>query len=229
MGLCANLRFERTKAYLEPGQLPSAALPRRRDAYDDDLDHLILVLARPTRPRQRSSTTRALHTLCTRPASPPHALPRAVTSPASLPHTSLLQPDLDISPTTARTTMAPRQHKLLIANRGEIAMRILRSARDLDLPTVAVYQDADAAAPHALQADEAVLVSAYINQCAPSPCALESWTAAADPASLSSCRDAVLQACRDTGATMIHPGYGFLSENEVRPEPSPSQSNLCSR
>ncbi|GAA5900385.1 hypothetical protein JCM8208_005347 [Rhodotorula glutinis] len=86
--------------------------------------------------------------------------------------------------------MTVQQHKLLIANRGEIAMRILRSARDLQIPTVAVYRDADAAAPHALQADEAVLVPAYINQ------------------------DAILRACRDTGATMIHPGYGFLSENE---------------
>jgi len=62
--------------------------------------------------------------------------------------------------------MSQPTKKLLIANRGEIAMRILRSARDLDLKTVAIYQDADSSAPHALQADEAVLVPAYIDQCA---------------------------------------------------------------
>ncbi|GAA5995653.1 bifunctional urea carboxylase/allophanate hydrolase [Rhodotorula paludigena] len=82
------------------------------------------------------------------------------------------------------------QHKLLIANRGEIAMRILRSARDLALPTVAVYMEADASAPHALQADEAYIVPTYIDQ------------------------DALLEVCRTHKVTMIHPGYGFLSENE---------------
>ncbi|BGP50982.1 hypothetical protein JCM10450v2_006908 [Rhodotorula kratochvilovae] len=81
-------------------------------------------------------------------------------------------------------------HKLLIANRGEIAMRIMRSARDLGIPTVAVYMEADSSAPHALQADEAMLVPAYINQ------------------------EALLEVCREKGVTMVHPGYGFLSENE---------------
>ncbi len=85
--------------------------------------------------------------------------------------------------------------KLLIANRGEIACRIMATARDMGIETVAVYSDADAAAQHRLLADEAVHIGAA-------------------PVSESYLRgDVIIQAALDTGADAIHPGYGFLSEN----------------
>ena len=85
--------------------------------------------------------------------------------------------------------------KILIANRGEIACRIMRSARSLGVNTVAVYSDADANASHVLQADESVNIG-------PAPVA-QSYLRG----------DAIVQAALDTGAEAIHPGYGFLSEN----------------
>ena len=89
----------------------------------------------------------------------------------------------------------PLFSKLLIANRGEIACRVMRTAKALSIATVAVYSDADAAAPHVLMADEAVNIG-------PSP-SRDSYLLA----------DRIIQAAMDTGAEAIHPGYGFLSEN----------------
>ncbi len=86
-------------------------------------------------------------------------------------------------------------HKVLIANRGEIACRVIRACKELGLPSVAVYSDADAQSRHVWLADEAVRVG----------------PAASAESYLSGPR--ILQAAKDTGATLIHPGYGFLSEN----------------
>ncbi|HEU63898.1 MAG TPA: acetyl-CoA carboxylase biotin carboxylase subunit [Chlamydiae bacterium] len=85
--------------------------------------------------------------------------------------------------------------KVLIANRGEIAVRIIRACHDLGLPTVAVYSKADSEALHVLLADEAICIGD-----GPS---IESYLKVAN----------ILSACEVTGADAIHPGYGFLSEN----------------
>ena len=84
--------------------------------------------------------------------------------------------------------------KILIANRGEIACRVIRTARRMGIRTVAVYSDADARAPHVEMADERVRLGP--------PPAAESYLLA----------DAILLACKETGAQAVHPGYGFLSE-----------------
>ena len=84
--------------------------------------------------------------------------------------------------------------KILIANRGEIACRVITTARKMGIKTVAVYSDADARAPFVAMADEAVHIG-------PSPAA-ESYLIA----------DKIIAACKQTGADAVHPGYGFLSE-----------------
>jgi len=84
--------------------------------------------------------------------------------------------------------------KILIANRGEIACRVIRTAQKMGIKTVAVYSDADARSPHVKMADEAVHIG-------PSP-AGESYLVA----------DKIIAACKETGAEAVHPGYGFLSE-----------------
>jgi len=86
--------------------------------------------------------------------------------------------------------------KILIANRGEIACRVIRTARRMGIKTVAVYSDADARAPHVSMADEAVRLG-------PAPAA-ESYLKA----------ELIIDACKATGAEAVHPGYGFLSERE---------------
>ena len=85
--------------------------------------------------------------------------------------------------------------KILIANRGEIAVRVVQTARRLGISTVAVYSDADVEAPHVALADEAILIG-------PGPVG-ESYLVI----------DNILEAARQTNADAIHPGYGFLSEN----------------
>ncbi len=95
--------------------------------------------------------------------------------------------------------IGPSLEKILVANRGEIAVRIMRSAQELDLKMVAIYEETDKDAFHIMRADEAVCIGPgprrdYLNI------------------------DKIIQAAKETGAQAIHPGYGFLSENPEFPE-----------
>ncbi|GAA5929766.1 hypothetical protein JCM1841_002641 [Sporobolomyces salmonicolor] len=81
------------------------------------------------------------------------------------------------------------KHRLLVANRGEIALRVIRSAKELGIDTLSIHTEPDAGSPHVFQATETAFVPSYVNG------------------------EAVLKVALERGATLIHPGYGFLSEN----------------
>src|SRR2546423_2489307 len=89
----------------------------------------------------------------------------------------------------------PLFEKVLVANRGEIAVRVLRALRELGIASVAVYSEADAGAPHVRCADEALPIGP--------PPASRSYLDG----------EAILRACLETGCDALHPGYGFLAEN----------------
>lgn len=95
-------------------------------------------------------------------------------------------------------------HKLLVANRGEIAVRIIRTAQRLGIATVAIYTSSDALSPHVAIADEA----AHLQNCAGD----QQQLASESKLYLSSAT--IISICKQYRVTMVHPGYGFLSENE---------------
>ncbi len=89
----------------------------------------------------------------------------------------------------------PKIKKILIANRGEIALRVIHTCKEMGIKTVAVYSEPDAASPHVLHADESVFIGSAASS--------ESYLVI----------DKIIDAAKKTGADAIHPGYGFLSEN----------------
>jgi urea carboxylase len=93
-----------------------------------------------------------------------------------------------------------REHTLLIPNRGEIALRIIRTAKKLGLRTISIYTPADANSPHVTLADTAVALPLPPGDCATEgACYLN--------------QAAILEICKSHNVTLVHPGYGFLSEN----------------
>jgi propionyl-CoA carboxylase alpha chain len=90
--------------------------------------------------------------------------------------------------------------RILIANRGEIACRIIKSARKMGIETVAVYSEADKDALHVEMADTAILIGP--------PQAAQSYLVI----------EKIIAACKESGAEAVHPGYGFLSEREAFPK-----------
>jgi acetyl-CoA carboxylase biotin carboxylase subunit len=109
-----------------------------------------------------------------------------------------MQPDAALSIRCApylRNKANAHMKKILVANRGEIALRIMKSAREMGIKTVAIYSEADRNAPHVKYADEAVLLGP--------PASSESYLLG----------DKIIQVCKDLNVDGIHPGYGFLSEN----------------
>ena len=95
-------------------------------------------------------------------------------------------------------TIAPVKNitKILVANRGEVAVRIMRTAKEMSIPVVSVYSEANKTAIHTLYADEAIFIGGAQN---------ESYLDV----------DKILETAKQTGANAIHSGYGFLSENAV--------------
>src|SRR5213078_4509006 len=127
---------------------------------------------------------------CWRP--PPSASPTRASHPRGAKES---RPSSKSARPTGRRKSNAMFSKLLIANRGEIACRIARTARRMGIRTVAVYSDADAGAAHVAACDEAVHIGG--------PLPRDSYLRGA----------VILEAARRTGAEAIHPGYGFLSEN----------------
>src|SRR5271156_2297000 len=108
-------------------------------------------------------------------------------------------PPCQIAPAQGRQANQKMFKRILIANRGEIACRVIKTARRMGIATVAVYSEADRDALHVEMADDAVLIGP--------PAAAESYLK----------MDRIVEACRKSGAEAVHPGYGFLSEREAFP------------